>query len=502
MGKYTRKDMNKVAKPTYSGRDMRERGTYGLKQSNGTLFEEFLPQLRGEQGRRIYREMMDNDATIGSVLFIIEMMFRAMIWRVESRDDKMKDESKYSAEQKEAIEWLRGVLFKDMDIPFSDFLSEALSFLGYGWAYFEIVYKLRIGPEEKDPKRKSYFTDGKIGIRKLAIRSQDTLDHWEIDEDNGGEIRGMWQNPPFSYGTLYIPIEKALLFRTKPYRGSPEGRSVLRNVYRAWYHLKYIEEYESIAIERELNGLPVVKIPQELLASDDPTDIAVVNSYLELARDIKRNEQGGIVIPSNPYRDRDGKISEHKLVDVSLLASEGTRDIDTDKVITRYQFNIARALLLDFMMIGSGDRGSFALSKSKIDIFLRAIRGWLECIARPINDHLIPKLWKMNNFNPKVMPRIAPGSLSPENLEEIGTFLEKLKKAGMIIFPDTELENDLRRIAGLPEKSIDPEDKNIRDKIRELEINPKEIAASNEKKLANAKKPGSKPSATKKTQNL
>ena len=208
MGKYTRKDMNKVAKPTYSGRDMRERGTYGLKQSNGTLFEEFLPQLRGEQGRRIYREMMDNDATIGSVLFIIEMMFRAMIWRVESRDDKMKDESKYSAEQKEAIEWLKGVLFKDMDIPFSD-PSEALSFLGYGWAYFEIVYKLRINQMKKIQKGNHILQMGRLGYVNTYV--QDTLEHWEIDEDNGGKYENVAN---LFHGTLYIPSN--FCFATNP----------------------------------------------------------------------------------------------------------------------------------------------------------------------------------------------------------------------------------------------------------------------------------------------
>ena len=60
-----------------------ELGTTGLKQTGGFLHEEFLRQLAGQKGMRVYREMGDNDPVVGGLLFAIDMLFRQVEWRVE-----------------------------------------------------------------------------------------------------------------------------------------------------------------------------------------------------------------------------------------------------------------------------------------------------------------------------------------------------------------------------------------------------------------------------------
>ena len=60
-------------------------------------------------------------------------------------------------------------------------LSQILSFLPFGFAYCEIVYKKRQGPDQKDSRRKSKYSDGKVGWRKIALRAQETLWDWEFD---------------------------------------------------------------------------------------------------------------------------------------------------------------------------------------------------------------------------------------------------------------------------------------------------------------------------------
>ena len=128
--------------------------------------------------------------------------------------------------------------------------------LPFGYSVFEIVYKIRRGPNSRSPKFRSNFTDGLVGWRKIAMRAQDTISEWVIDEDGG--IRGYYQNAAPNYETVFIPIEKSLLFRTEVNKNNPEGRSLLRNAYRSYYFLKRIQELEAIGIERELAGLPVL----------------------------------------------------------------------------------------------------------------------------------------------------------------------------------------------------------------------------------------------------
>ncbi len=425
-----------------------ECGVAGAKISNGYVYEEFLPQLTAEQGRRIYREMRDNDSTIGAIRFAIDMTIRSVAWSIE---ENIETSGTPGAE--DAASFVEGVLFDDMSNTFDDFIAEVNSQIEFGWQYTEIVWKRRLGPDQKDGSKKSIYNDGMFGIKKLSGRAQETLDHWDIDE-NGG-INGMIQMPPYG-GTLNdIPIEKSLLFRASPQKGSPEGRSVLRNAYRSWYYKKHFENIRAIAIERELNGLPLLRIPDAILNGTDTASKATLAAYVKMGRDVKFNEQGSVIIPSNPYFDADGKPTSIKQVDFELIASNGNRAIDITKVIHELDTAIARTVLADFIMLGSTDSGSRALSTGKMDMFNNALLGWLEQIASIINRFLIPRLWNRNNFDAQHMPYIKPGRVSAVDLDRLGKYISDLSSAGMPLFPDDSLESELRGAADLPEKNME-----------------------------------------------
>jgi hypothetical protein len=425
------------------GDKFRELGVEGAKISNGFVHDEFLPQLVGERGRRVYRQMRDNDATVSAVLFAVEMLLRAVQWTVGCDCDEGDPRGE---EAKAYLESIMG----DMSHTWDDFVGNALTMLQYGWQYTEVVLKRRVGPDETNPSRRSQYSDGLIGVRKLADRSQETLDRWEIDDDGG--ILGMWQMPPQGGAVRYVPIERALLFRPHVHKGSPEGRSVLRGAYRSWYMLKNIQEIEAIAIERELNGLPVVYVPDRIINGTEAGEMASLRKYKELVRDIKLNHQGGAVLPSDPWYDADGNPTDQRQVELQLLSSNGRRAVDTDAAVKRYQTDIARTILADFIMLGQSERGGWALSRSKTDFFARALEGWLESIAAVLNRHLVPRLWRLNGFDNDVMAYFTPGNVAPEDLEELGTFVERLSRAGFTLAPDDELEDRLRDAAGLPEK--------------------------------------------------
>ena len=190
-------------------------------------------------------------------------------------------------------EWLRPLqgdkghkIYTDMSVSWPDFLAEVLSFLPYGWSFFEIIYKIRKGYNE-DTKSSSNYSDGRVGWGKFAVRSQDTLFKWEFDEEGG--LQGLWQMAPPNYEEVYIPLEKALHFRTETHKNNPEGRSILRNAYRSWYFLKRIQEIEAIGIERDLAGLPVMQVPVELLSSNaTSSQKAVVDDFRDMIQKIRR----------------------------------------------------------------------------------------------------------------------------------------------------------------------------------------------------------------------
>ena len=133
-------------------------GSTGLKQHSGFIDEEFLIKLRGRNGIRIYKEISENNAVIGAILFIIDMIVRQVEWRVETAEGMEEDPQAIKEK-----EFLEGAM-ADMSHTWEDLISEMLTMLVFGWSYHEIVYKLRKG-DTRDPKTKSQFNDGRWGWR-------------------------------------------------------------------------------------------------------------------------------------------------------------------------------------------------------------------------------------------------------------------------------------------------------------------------------------------------
>jgi len=416
-----------MAKP-----DLTELGTTGLRRSGGFVHEEFLTALRGRRGLLVYREMADNDPVIGSILYAIEKVILRLDWRVDPYDN--------SPEAKELADFVDTCL-EDMSDSYDQTLASILSMLVYGFSFHEIVYKIR-GGDNKDPQRNSKYSDGKIGWRKWPIRSQETLNNWMMDETGG--IQGMRQMDPTGGGFRDIPIEKALLFRTTVNKNNPEGRSLLRNSFRPWYYKRRIEEIEAIGIERDLAGLPVAKVPPEYLSSGKTAaQQTVLDTITNIVQNIKRNEQEGVVFPL--MFDDNG----NEMFKLELLSSGGTRQFDTDKVITRYDQRIAMSVLTDFILLGHERVGSFSLGSQKMDLWTMSIDAIAKSIAEVINQFAIPRLMKLNNFTTELTPYLSYGQVSSVDLTEIADYVQKLTAAG-VLMPDEKLEAYLREQASLP----------------------------------------------------
>jgi hypothetical protein len=414
--------------------DLSEIGSSGLYLWGGVPREEFLPQLQGQQARRVYREMRDNDPVVGATQFAISMLVREVPWQVESADD--------SPEAQEARD-LVDTCLHDMSETWEATLSSILSMLVFGWSFHEIVYKMR-GGDVDDPKRRSKYDDNRIGWRKLALRRQESLLRWEIDE-NGG-LQGMTQIT--GLGTeKTLPIDKAMLFRTDASSGNPEGRSVLRNAYRPWYMKKRIEEIEGVGIERDLAGLPIAYVPTEYLDDNaDPQMKAVLEVIKGIVVDLKRDDQEGVVFPM-VYDD-----SGNQLFKLELLTTGGRRQFDTDAIIGRYDQRLAMTILADFILLGHEKVGSFALGGSKMEMFSIAVGAWLDEIASVFNDYGIPRLMRYNGISLLKCPFLTHEDVKEVDLKALAVFVLSIAQAGAPLFPDDDLENWLRSVAGLPPK--------------------------------------------------
>ena len=399
------------------------------------FFEEFLPELRGVKGVQAYTEMADNDATIGAILFAIEMLMRQAEFHIEPAGTSAKD--------KEAAEFVESCM-DDMERTWADTLSEILSFLTYGWSYHEIVYKRRVG-KTNDPRSNSKHDDGLIGWRKLPIRAQDTLYGWEY-QDGTDDLTGMTQMPPPDYGRITIPLKNALHFRTRSKKDNPEGRSILRTAYRAYYFKKRLEEIEGYGMERDLAGFPVLYAPSDvpIWDTEDPDMLKMLANAERIVSSIRRDAREGLVLPGG---DNGWKLE--------LVTSGGKRQIDTNAIIDRYDKRIATSVLADFVMLGQQQVGSFALADSKTKIFALAIGTYLDIICEVFNNQAIPRLIDINGEHFKGItdyPKMEHGDIEEPDLQQFATFVKEMVGTGVIV-PDDALEEEVRRVGNLPEKS-------------------------------------------------
>jgi hypothetical protein len=413
-----------------------ERGVTGVKRSAGLIDEEFLPALRGRKAIEVFREMSTNDSIVGALLFAIDKLIREVEWHVEAPDN--------TPEGTECADFLESCM-DDMEHSWDDFVSEVMTMLVFGWSWHEIVYKKRIGPWEKDGRKKSNYDDGMIGWRKMPIRSQETMLRWLFDKN--GDVEGLVQLAPPFYQVTTIPMSKSLLFRTAPSKGNPEGRSLLRTAYRSWYFKKRLEEFEGIGVERDLAGMPVARVPADYLNAPTGSQKAkVVDGFRKMVRGVRRDENEGLVLPV--MYDPDTK---QPLFDFELMSSSGARQFDTNAIIQRYEQRILMSCLADFILVGHEQSGSYSMHTDKTGIFRASLNSITKNIADTLNRKAIPKLFELNGWKVRELPKIVASEIDPPDLTQLGQLISSTAGAGMQWFPDPELEKFIRDIARLPE---------------------------------------------------
>lgn len=414
------------------GELLTELGRSGVRHYSGYIYDDDDPRLRGLNAIRLYREMM-RDPTVAAMLFALSSLIRSVSWRIEAGDE--------TTEHQEARDFADEVLFQDMDHPWEDFVADACTMFPYGFAPFEVVFKKRAGiPKGADPVTGgSIYNDGRFGLKKLALRSQDTVQRWDLDPDTD-EIRGIFQLDPVRGREVHIPAERLLLLRTTPNRGNPEGESILRAAVRPYGQKLELEKAEG-SVALRASGIVEMRIP--VSEYNDPAKRAVWEGIAQMVAD---DRAGYALLPT--VLDKDGKeIPGYKL---GYIVADGRRSGDFSPIIQRKKQEMASVVLADFILLGHNNKGALALSTDKTELFAQAVMAWLRSIAAQVNRVVLPRLWAVNGMDRLLMPTVVPADLDKENLQVLGAYITALVGAGATL--DDALEDALRAKANLPLK--------------------------------------------------
>lgn len=417
---------------------LREIGATGLRQYSGYLYEEWHPDLRGKLADKMYREMEDNNPTVGAALWLIETLVRQVEWRVETWHTE-------SSAARELRDWFDGAFFEDLATPFDETIAELIGSLPtFGWALLEELYRIR-RPLDGEPFA-SRFDDGMWGWRDFAIRSQDSREKWIFDEHYNATH--LVQRIETEGRTRVLPMDKCLLFRIRHRKNSPEGRSILRAAYRPYYMLSRLEEVEAIGHERNAAGLPVALVPPDALSpSASAAERAMVSMAKDLVRNVRQDSAAGVVFPGAKNSRGEDTGFEFK-----LLSASGKNDAGLDATIKRHQANIAMSLLTELQQLGFTNSGSRALGDSKTDILAMAIGALLKSVAGTFSTVAIPRLGRLNGFPLEMLPHLSHSDVETPAIAEASAAFASMVGSGALTWTDDD-EDWFRDRYGLPSRA-------------------------------------------------
>lgn len=421
--------------PTGKSVPLGEYGVTGLARFGGTVREDYNRTWQNLLTMvPLVKEMLDHPI-VGATMFAVEMYIRTAEWTVTPGGDSAADDA--------ARKFLEECM-NDMSHTFADHITQALSMLSYGFAPFEIVYKRRLGTEAKPV---SEYDDGRIGWRKFAFRSQDTLapgHEWEFDP-NGG-IKGMYQKAEWTKPEVFIPIEKMILYRTTAAKNNPQGRSALRAAYMAWYYAKNFAEIEGISAERMGGGLPVIYLGEGTSKAGSKSDFEFAKSVV---RDVRSDEQAGIVFPFQ----KQGQDGRGVLFELVSPPAKGV--VDFNRAIMRYNQQISQTLLAQFIFLGLTEYGTQSLAIELTDLFAEAMNGWLSVVTDVLNRYIVPRLFAFNTFNVEHLPQFYAAPTQDIDVEKALNAITLAVGSGVLL-PDEGVDRAVRKMLDFPQRS-DPD---------------------------------------------
>lgn len=428
-----------------------EAGYNGLRVLGGEILEECSHELRWPQAMQTFKRM-EKDGAIAPALAYVEMMISRVDWSVkipEGYEDQLKDKAIY----------MRQVM-NDMEHDFKSFIKQAVSFNRYGFAPVEKVLRLRYRDKG------SQYNDGLVGVKKLVLRSQDTIDSWKFT-NKGRDLAGLYQcvnipsnraansyeevaNYTYEDNIKFIPRKKFMLFRSNPIKNNPEGQSPLVGCWSAWKYKTAYQESEAISVAQDSNGFKVLYLPPQYMTEDASEDNkAVFEHYKTVIKNMHQAKESGLILPL--ILDDNGK----KMFEFEIMSVTGQKSYDTNAIIQRYTAEILTALFADFLSLGSNGSGSFSLAESKISVVEMAIQSKLDEIKTQLNFDLAKQLFSLNGWSTDVMPEWTYGEIGKVSMDEIGKFVQRVSAVSMM--PKTpQVVNWIMEQANIPYK-VDPE---------------------------------------------
>ncbi len=390
-------------------------GSTGTENYAGYFSEDYLNEMRGTERARLFDKMRRQDSQVKMLLNATSSMLKGALWEIEPYD-QTQDWAKQDAEL------VRYNLFEAMDKTWSQFLTEAFSFIPFGHSVFEPLHGVVF----------NHGVHGTINIVKsMPFRSQKTLENWYLDKEYGTDrLKSITQ---YSYGdigkTINIPADVLLIFTNEQEGSNYEGVSALRCCYGNWFRKNLYMRLNAIGIEKFAVPTPVVEVPAGKESSPEfETLKECLEAYIS-------HENAYLTIPFGWKLILNNSTYDPQKVEISID--------NEDKRMTK-------AFLANFLELGMNGFGSQSLSLDLSDFFTGSIDQLAKNFSDKINQQLIPSIIQMNRPQRPGYPKLKHSGISDKAGKEFADVINGFVQQG-VLSTDDVLESHVRKRFALPE---------------------------------------------------
>jgi hypothetical protein len=393
-------------------------GSSGTENFAGYISEDYLTTLQGADAADVYDKMRRGDYQIKMALNSVKHPLKSAIWEIHPFDDS--EDAQYKANL------CKHIIFEGMSTTFTEFLTEALTLIDFGFSVFERQHKIVLD----HPQFGNY-----VGIKKLHWRSPRTIERWNIDPKDEALVSVTQMAYGDGQKTVDIPAKNLVLFHWDKEGNNFEGISMLRPCYGPYKRKQVFLKLLAIGIEKYSVPTPVGKA-----ASGQGPGSPQYEQFKLVLRKYLTHQEQYLILPDG--WDVDLKVSD--------FDPEKTRQaIDAeDRAITK-------AFLANFLELGiNSSSGSRAVSTDLSDFFLSGLKQVGALIVEKFNRQIIPELMRLNFGDRENMPYMQLAGIDDTVGLEFAQALSALA-SGKILQPDDRLEAHVRERYNLPEIESD-----------------------------------------------
>lgn len=279
------------------------------------------------------------------------------------------------------------------NFPWRSFVSDACLHLDFGFAPFEVCWRI---------------DEGRVRVDRLALRPPSSIATTNIFVSAGAISRVV--QTPVTGGRYEIPGEKLLWFANDKEGDNFVGRSLLRPMHKPWYEKERLEILLPILAEK-MGGVPVFT---ELVTQDETTRKALD----DMGESFALGERQYIRKPAD--------------VDFALVASHVATG-DLLEAIRYFDTQLTAVCQAQYLDLGTQQAGSRALGTTLVDMFSNAVQAQANYIEDVLNAEggLVHQIVAYNFARDDELPKLRFGNVQRDDMSALAEAFAKLAAAGM-----------------------------------------------------------------------